>query len=562
MLLELEVQGFALVDRAVLEFGPGLTVLSGETGAGKSIVLDSLGFLLACAPFAGADDRDCRVAGRFRPTKAANDYLEEQGLPGDPSELLIVRERRLGGRTTSRLNGGLVTAAQLKGLAPYLVDLHGQHQSYRLTRESSHLATLDRLAGDGHLALLDTYQQQYRKAAGLQQEIDSLHMAERERLRELDLIERELQEIEAAGLEDPDEDRLLEARIAKLAASTELAAGCQTASDALRGDRGALDRLALAISALGQLVRHDPSLKPPLERLMELEVELAECGRDLSIYGETVERDEGALDRLQARAEELKKLKRRYGSDLREVLSYAVELVERRDRLLNSSEHLQRLEGELAQATATLERSATELSTERVRAARELETEVVRELQGLALPGVEFTVELKALPAPAFQGAEEARFLFRPNPGRPPAPLAETASGGELSRVMLALVSLLSRHQRQPTLIFDEIDAGLGGRAAEAVADRLRELSRRVQVLCVTHLPVVAAAGEVQFRVQKSTGQGRAVVLVESLDQDQRVEELARMLSGESAVEASRQLAVGLLAASGAVRTAHTPATC
>ncbi len=547
MLLELEVQGFALVDHTVLSFEEGLTVLTGETGAGKSIVLDSLGFLLALEPFSGSEEVDCRVAGRFRPTKVSCTLLEGLGLPADPDELLIVRERRRGGRTTSRLNGSLVSAGQLKILAPLLVDLHGQHQSYTLLRDSSHLLVLDRLAGDAHQRNLELYGKLYAEVQRLNSEISALHLAERERLRELDWMKRELQEIEEAGIAESDEDEQAEREVRRLAASSELAEGTQAAARALGQDGGSLEGLAAALHRLAPLLPYDRSLETLAERLTELEIELAESWRDLSTYAESIEHDGARLDRLQGRLEVLKRLKRRYGGSLPAVKQHADELALSIDRLENSAVHLERLERELQDAAANLQRAAVGLTERRREIAENLESEVVLELGRLAMANVKFSVEFRVRSEPGPSGSEEVRFLFSPNPGRPLVPLSETASGGELSRVMLALVAIISRHQSQPTLIFDEIDAGLGGRTAESVAARLADLAQRVQVLCVTHLPVVAAVGQQHLVVTKAVIDGRTVVQVETVAGEERVGELARMLSGDTATEKARTLALGLL---------------
>ena len=277
MLLELEVKGFALVDHLVLEFGNGLTALTGETGAGKSIILDSLTFLLGTAP-KGESQESCRVAGRFRPSKTTNEYLEEQGLPTDPDELLIVREKRDGGRTTSRLNGSIVSVTQLKALATQLVDMHGQHQSYGLTRPATHLPMLDRLAGDSQARLLTRYGSVYEEYLGLRREIDAIRKQERNRLREIEWLKLELDEIQKI---EPKEGELLqlEADINKMAASEELSVGATTVIDRLGEDRGVLDGLAEAQQALRPMINVDETLSSSAERLTSAEIEIREVLR-------------------------------------------------------------------------------------------------------------------------------------------------------------------------------------------------------------------------------------------------------------------------------------------
>jgi DNA repair protein RecN (Recombination protein N) len=540
------VSGFALVDRLVLEFESGLTVLTGETGAGKSIVLDSLSFLLGGSGRGAAEGQDCRVAGRFLPTPAVRDYLESQSLPVDEDELLIIRERRAGGRTTSRLNGSLVSASQLKELSRLLVDLHGQHQSYGLTRPSTHLPMLDRLAGTSQQEELVRYSQLYSERARVLAEMEEIRGAERHRLREIEWLKLEIEEITKVA---PvlGEDQTLEADIRRLASSDDLARGAFGAVQALHGEGGALEALGQAVTLLSALPRFDASLSEPLERLRAAEIDASEVARELSSYADSIEHDPALLDALQQRSEALKTLQRKYGPSIEEVLAHKEAALASLDRLEHADRHLDELAQRLAEVERKLEASGRLLGERRRKAASELRAFVIEELSQLAMPSVAFEVEFTALPQPGPQGFEQAQFLFSPNPGRPAQPLAETASGGELSRVMLALVSILSRYQRQPTLVFDEIDAGLGGRTAEAVAERLAALAKRVQVLCVTHLPVVAAVGSGHYVVEKTSDAESTTVAVKAVKKDERVGEIARMLSGDTSPKTARKLATELL---------------
>lgn len=546
MLLELEVSGFALVDRLVLEFQAGLTVLTGETGAGKSIILDSLTFLLGSSLRTEGEEQDCRVAGRFLPTPAVRDFLESQGLPVDEEELLIVRERRAGGRTISRLNGSLVAASQLKELSRLLVDLHGQHQSYGLTRPSTHRPMLDRMAGAAQQEELVRYGRLFSERNAILDEIAALKQAERQRCRELEWLRLEIEEITRV---DPQVDELeqLEGEIRRLAASDELARGAHHAVAGLQAEGGALEALAEAVRGLLPLLRYDPALADPVERLRSAEIEVTEVSRELASYIQTLEHDPARLDALQQRSEALKGLQRKYGSSLQEVLAHREAAEQARERLEHAEQHLDQLHRRLAEVEARLELSSRLLAERRRKAATELREFVIEELAQLAMPHVAFEVEFEELAEPGPFGRDAVQFLFSPNPGRAPSPLAETASGGELSRVMLALITILARYQRQPTMVFDEIDVGLGGRTAEAVAERLQALSRRVQVLCVTHLPVVAAVGAGHYLVEKSSLDQRTTVSVRPLARQARVEEIARMLSGDSAPETARRLARDLL---------------
>lgn len=545
MLLELEIKNFALVDHLVLEFGGGLTVLTGETGAGKSVILDSLGFLLGMSGKA-PEGEECRVAGRFQPSVEVQEFLEDQGLPVDPEELLLVRERRGGGRTVSRLNGSLVSVGQLRALSGLLVDFHGQHQSYGLTKPATHLPMLDRMAGPKHAKELADYSALYRQYTELQAQICELLSAERDRLREIEWLKLELEDIDKVKPRLGEEHEL-EAEIRRRAASEDLARGAGAAVDHLGGDGGALDALHQAISGLRSVVRYDEALAGPLSRLESSQIELSEVFREMTGYAEEIDHDTSGLDKLQSRSEALKALCRKYGPGLEEVLAHREQSAQKLQRFENSDALLAEYRDKEKALGEQLSRSAQKLSKARRKAAGDLGTELVSELSQLAMPKVAFEVEFKPVSGFGPDGAERAQFLFSPNPGRAPTPLAETASGGELSRVMLALVSVLSRFQKQPTLIFDEIDVGLGGRTAEAVAAKLRRLAGKVQVLCVTHLPVVAAAGAGHLVVEKSSDGRQTHVSVTEVKNDQRLAELARMLSGGVSPQRATELAGELL---------------
>ncbi|MCA9775059.1 MAG: DNA repair protein RecN [Candidatus Eremiobacteraeota bacterium] len=546
MLLELEVKGFALVDHLVLEFGAGLTALTGETGAGKSIILDSLTFLLGSAPKGDAQEA-CRVAGRFRPTQTVNDYLVEQGLPVEADELLILRERKEGGRTTSRLNGSIVSVNQLKSLATLLVDMHGQHQSYGLTRPATHLPMLDRLAGETQARTLKRYQEHYEELLVLRREIAETRKQERDRLREIEWLRLELDEIQKI---EPRSGELLqlEAEIKKMAASEDLSEGAADVVGQLGREGGVMDGLAETLSALRPMIKADESLEAMAERLREAEIEIGEVLREMTEYAQEIQHNPGDLDRLQSRAEAIKTLCRKYGPTVDDVLEHRAKSAAKLDRLENSEEHLKELAAREAALLEKLEKEAGKLSKARRKAAAELGTELVSELSQLAMPKVAFQVEFQPTEDFGPDGKEQAQFLFSPNPGRPPSALSETASGGELSRVMLALVSIGSRSQERPTLVLDEIDTGLGGRTAEAVAAKLARLGGRVQVICVTHLPVVAAAATGHLVVEKTAGKSSTTISVREVRNAERVDEVARMLSGDASKKRARELAEELLA--------------
>ncbi len=541
MLEELEIFNFALVEEARLEFDGAFNVLTGETGAGKSIVLDALGFLLGGALERGGGAGQTRVQGRFRvnsgPVRA---LLEQWGLEaGD--ELVLSRELGAGGRSLARINNRMSTVASLRELSEHLVDLHGQHQHYRLLRPSRHLELLDRSASATHLERVERYARCQARVQHLTAELEARRQAERERNRELEWIEHEVTEIEQAR-PSADEEEVLLAEARRLASASELAAGTAQVAGLL--GQGGLDR---AERQLRGLLRHDPTLGAISTRLAEAASLLQECSHELAAYSDDIGSNPARLEEVEARLDLLRGLKRKYGASLGEVLEYAEQARQRRHELLQHEARGQELEAELGQICLQRDELAFQLTVERRRAARKLSREVEAELKGLGLEGTRFEVRLEALEQPGATGLERAEFMLAPNPGVEPLPLARIASGGELSRLMLALVSVFSRFEPVPTLVFDEVDAGLGGRAAEAVSSKLRELSQRCQVLSVTHLAVLAAAATRHFRLAKGVQNNQTRIWVERLEADRREGELARMLSGDASPDTARRHARELL---------------
>ncbi|MGE0488882.1 MAG: DNA repair protein RecN [Vulcanimicrobiota bacterium] len=553
MLLELEVDNFALVEHLTLCFEAGLTVLTGETGAGKSIVLDSISFLFGGTPREEGPPRDRprRVSGRFAIDAKARQRLLEWEFDCEEDEVLLSRELKPSGRTSCRINSRLMTVANLRELGELLIDLHGQHQSHSLQKPSRHLELLDRVAGKAHLEQVAAYEQLYRQAQVCQAELDQLRGAERERVRELEWLTRDLDEIrDKAPVVDEEEE--LEQEFRRLSAAEELAEASSRVADGLGRDGGCLDTLAAASRRLLSLTSHDACLEEFANRLGEAEIVLSELQRDLVSYREQLVADPVRLDAVQSRLEVLKGLRRKYGATLADVLDYAREAEAKLEQLSEADRRCEALEARREKLWSEVVAAAKGLTANRHQAARALEAEVVKELAGLGMARTTFVVRFENPPEPGLAGAETAEFLMSPNPGQDPKPLARVASGGELSRVMLALVALFARYDAVPTLIFDEIDVGLGGRAAEAVAAKLKSLARHSQVICVTHLAVVAAAGHQHVRVHKAIHQQKTLISVESLDPPGRVLEVARMISGDASPETALRHAEELLRGAGA----------
>ncbi|MCW5867708.1 MAG: DNA repair protein RecN [Candidatus Eremiobacteraeota bacterium] len=537
MLVELQIENFALIDSVQLEFREGLNVLTGETGAGKSIVLDALGFLLG-DPARDAVSKRARVTGRFLLSAEARRWLVEQGWDED-DEAIALREVSPGGRSLCRLNGALCSLAQLRELGNLMLEIHSQHQSNRLLRPSRHLELLDRLSE--HQPLLEAYRDLYRESQNTEKQLLELGQSERERNRQLEWLRFEVQEIEEARLL-PEEDAEIEANIRRLAAAEELG---QRSRQALLHVDNALDGVGQAQKQLSALVRLDPAASF-VEQAALCESQLGELSHALNRYQDDLQGEPEQLDLLQARAELLRTLKRKYGPDVAAILAYGAEARQKLIDLENAEEKLEHLQQRQRELSLQLKDLAGRLSSSRQKQARLLEKEVQLQLADLNLENMRFEVHQQAGELGP-QGADQLEFYLAPNPGTPPRPLAKIASGGDLSRIMLAVIGIFAKFEPLTTLIFDEIDAGLGGRAAEAVARKLGLLAKQRQVLCVTHLAVIAAAGDQHIRVSKESDSERTQLELTTLTGKTREAEIARMLSGDAGAASAQRLARELL---------------
>jgi DNA repair protein RecN (Recombination protein N) len=537
MLLELQIEHFALIESAQLEFREGLNVLTGETGAGKSIVLDALGFLLGDA--ARDVPQKARVTGRFVLSPEAREWLVAQGWEAE-DEALAVRELSPGGRSLCRLNGRICSVAQLRELGSLMLEIHSQHQSNTLLRPSRHLELLDRLSPG---LPLEAYRELYRERQEVERQIAELGQAERERNRQLEWLRFEVQEISDARL-SAEEEVELETSIRRLSAAEELGTRCAGALDALDS---AVDSLGQAQKQLLGLVRHDAAASEFVELLGASESGIKDLLHSLHGYQDGLQFEPGELDALQTRSELIRTLKRKYGPDVPSILSYLDDARGRLESLENAEERLEELQGRSRALLTQMSELAEKLHEARTERARELEKEVALQLADLNLSAMRFQVEHKRAAELGPNGVDVLEFFLAPNPGTPPKPLAKIASGGELSRIMLAIIGIFAKFEPLTTLIFDEIDAGLGGRAAEAVARKLAALAGARQVLCVTHLAVIAAAGDHHIRVSKESDAESTRLQLSPLAGKEREGEIARMLSGDAGASSSMRLARELL---------------
>ena len=552
MLTELSIENFALVDKQRLLFGPGLNILTGETGAGKSILLDALGLVLG--ERAGAEmvrhgaekarvEAVFAVAGENEGGQRLRESLDAAGVETDEDGLLILsRDLSAAGKSQVRINGRAATVGMLKSIGDALVDIHGQHEHQSLLAVERHADILDAWCGPETLALKTAVAEAHGDLQAVRRELAALKQDARERARNLDLLSFQRDEIDAAAPKVSEEEELIGERL-RLSSAEKLHAAATGAYAALHGGAaassgrggeesgGALDGLTTAVAEIEHAAKLDERLSPLLESLQNALYAGEEAARDVRAYRDEIEFNPERLDQIETRLDTLRTLKRKYGDTLEEVLRYRAEIGERLDVLENADERIAVLESLSASREKELDARAVRLTRARKKAAGPFADAVLRELTDLAMTATRFSVAVEARP-PTAKGADHVEFLLSPNPGEPLKPLAKIASGGEISRVMLAMKSVLARIVAVPTLIFDEVDTGIGGRTGSVLGEKLARLGESAQVLCITHLPQIAARGRSHLYIEKHVHKQRTIVQVSCLDADARVQEIARMLGG------------------------------
>jgi DNA repair protein RecN (Recombination protein N) len=540
MLADLTIENYAVIERLRVRFHRGLNLLTGETGSGKSIVVDALGLLLggrASSDMIRTGAERARISGIFEAPEAkeARALLASAGIETEDGELLIEREILSGGKSRAFAGSRPVTAALLRDLAQYLGDIHGQHEQQRLFEADAQLEILDAFAGASGLA--DEVHEAYRRWRACREELDDLERTEQEKLRLADLWSFQRREIEQAS-PHPGEDTALEIERRRLQNFARIEEAASSAYEALYDSpESALARIRAAARRLEELARIDPSLEILAGSLKPTEYAIEEASYALRDYLSHLEANPGRLEEIESRLAALDKLKRKYGATLEEVLSYLEEVRAQMEAVENAEERRAALTRQLDELSKTYEEAAGRLSRQRRDAARKLAKRVEEELASLAMERTLFRVE--TAPAPwSERGIDAVRFLVSPNVGEEPRPLDKVASGGEISRIALALKTCAAaKPPRAPvpvrTLVFDEVDAGIGGRAAEVVGRRLKQLAAASQVLCVTHLPQIAGFADHHYYVEKKETAGRTSAAVRELEGEERTREIGRMLSGE-----------------------------
>jgi len=553
MLTSLQIRDFAIVDQISVEFDPGMTVLTGETGAGKSILVDAVGLVLGERGSSqlvrnGAKRAEFSAEFDISALPDVVDWLEQQALDQD-DECLLRRVVSADGRSRAFINGNAVTMQQLKSLGELLLDIHGQHFHQSLGRRPVQRDLLDHF-GD-LLDLRCSTETSFEKWRSLQERLDNLQNADADRASRLDLLSFQLQELEALDVKEGELGDL-QAERQKLKNSGSLAEGVNTALTKLSAEveSDASSLLAEAGRSIESLLEFDSELEAVRELLESASIQISEAVDSLQRYGETIDMDPARRDWIEERLDAMQLVARKHRVESAEVWSLAARIRTEHDELSHAEERGRELEEQLSASLDEFRNFAKSLSSARKKAAKSFSAAVTEAMDGLGMPGGRFQISVAQLAADDARpwGIDDIEFLISANPGQPPMPLSRVASGGELSRMSLAIQVIASDGSAIPTMVFDEVDSGVGGRVAEMVGRRLQELGDKRQVLCVTHLPQVASLANQHFRISKVTDGKATRTGVAVLGKEKRIEELARMLGGVEITQKTIDHAAEMLA--------------
>ncbi len=563
MLSLLHIENIAVIQTADIQFDRGFNALTGETGAGKSIVVDAIGAIIG-----ERTSRDLiRTGAKSSLVNAVFtglpelDWFRENGVgPDEEGNLLIQREIQPDGKNICRINGRLITVSQLRQLGRQLLNIHGQHDGQQLLDERCHLDYLDGFGATG--TDLDAYRVCYNRLAALRREISALQMDEAEKARRIDSLEFQIGELERAELRSGEEEELTERRdllrnAGKLMESVEGAHLALSGDDEREGAAALLGEAEQSLHAAGRISTQAAEL---LDKLVEVRCAADDIAEQIRDLRDAFDFEPGELDQIESRLDVLHRLKKKYGDSVDEMLDYLYRCKKELDEIQFSTDTIARLEKEQSKALADARKAAEALSQTRKKAAKALEQRIQSELAQLDMPKVRFQVEFGPKPgefAMDDTGMDEVQFLMSANVGEDLKPIQKIASGGELARIMLALKNVLAENDQVGTMVFDEVDTGVSGRAAQKVAEKLADVAHAKQVLCVTHLPQLAAMADVHFSVEKGERDGRTYTQVERLSRQRRCEELARLTSGEHITDATLSAAEELLDGAEAYKKLH-----
>jgi len=553
MLLQLYIRNLAVVKETIIDFTEGLNVFTGETGAGKSVIIGAISAILGGRMYKDqvrtGEQKACISALFTDLSQRALDLLEERGFSADEDgSLLITREFTVDGRNSCRINTRPATISVLKEIGALLMDIHGQRDNSQLLNQEYQMELIDQY---GELSrLVDRYHLEYRQLTAIQKEIRALQMDEGEKARKLDLLTYQIEEIEAAELVEGEEEDLIRQR-RKIQNSERILSGLAQAHESLSGDEdgeypGAVSMLEAAVSGLESAAKYMPEIVELANRVQEMYYELQEISSDLCDQLEQSEYDPGLLDEIENRLDEIYRLKRKYGSSYEEIMAFYQDAKAQLETITFAQERIDQLTGEWNAQLKLVSKLAQELSISRTKAGEELITRMEEELAFLDMPNVRFALHNDVHP-PMENGIDTITLLISANPGEPPKPMTRIASGGELSRIMLAIKNIMWSRDDAGTMIFDEIDTGVSGRAAQKIGRKLAQAAQHRQVICVTHLAQIAVCAQNHLLIRKEASKEQTFTNVFVLEEHERLEELARIISGEHITETTLRTAKEML---------------
>lgn len=553
MLRELSIRQFAIVEEVNIEFENGFHVLTGETGAGKSILLDALGLVLGGRSSSeyvrhGAQKAEVEAYFELESDHPVWAKLVSEGIETEEDGLIIRREVSENGKSTARINGKMVTRGLLREVGSLLVQIHGQHEHQTLLHVDEHIELLDHYGTDGLRELRKQYEEWFHQAQTIEKRLKSLELNQQELAHKIDLYQFQLQELREARLVPGEEEELRQEQ-KKLSFGEKLQAKTEVAYQALTGESGGLDRIRWTAAQLSEISDVDEEVQEAFQMVEAAAFQLEEAVHFLSQYREKVEYNPERLHEVQDRLHTIQNLKRKYGEDVEEMIAYQEKVEQELENLTHHEDHCEELRQERDLCRGHLVELADKMTQLRKEAAVELEKKVEQELGELQMGNAVFHISFQTPTKTLYhrKGKDHVEFHIAPNPGEPLRPLAKIASGGEISRIMLALQSIFSGRGPVHTYVFDEIDTGVSGRAAQAIAEKIAKLAAHVQVLCVTHLPQVACMADRHFYISKQIMDSSTRTTVVPLRFDGRQRELARMLGGVEVTETTLEHAEEML---------------
>lgn len=541
MLQELSIKDFAIIDKIQISFQPKMTVLTGETGAGKSIIIDALGLLAGgrgSTEFIRKGEKKAVIQGLFTLPREANTYniLEEYGIDSEDGQIILQRDLYRGGRNICRINGMMVNLATLRKVGETLIDIHGQNEHQELMKPENHIDLLDEYDKKTS-ELRNQYQVVYQNYRKLKVSMEKKEADEKAWAQRLDMLNFQVKEIGEAGLKINEEDELVEEKN-KLDNFQAIHDALELSYQILSGEKiDVVGNLGNAMNELSDVSDLSENLQEINTKISDAFYSLEDVARDISDELDSMEWNGERLNEIEERLELIHQLKRKYGDTIEDILHYHIRIVKELREMENAEQNSEKQERQLSEALEKVKELAIKLSKQRKKSAKKLEKMIHEQLSALYMDKAVFEVKFLNNSKLYSKGIDKVEFYIQTNPGEEMGPLAKIASGGELSRIMLALKTIFSQKMGVTSIIFDEVDTGVSGRVAQAIAEKISQISNNSQVLCITHLPQVAAIADNHYYISKSVNDGRTETSLEELDEKQKIREIARMLSGSEITE-------------------------